>query len=167
MQTKNKHRIALTVNGKPCEVDVEAQWTLLHVLRNELRLTGTKKGCGTGECGMCTVIVDGRAVNSCLILAMLADGKEITTIEGLSRNGELHPLQSAFVKAGAIQCGYCTPGLIMSAKALLDKNPHPSEDEVREAISGNLCRCLGYEKNVQAILQAAKASGSERIHDRV
>ena len=156
---ENKHKIVLTVNGKRYEINVEANWTLLDVLRNELRSTGTKKGCETGECGMCTVIMDGRAINSCLTYAMLADGREVTTIEGLSENGELRPIQSAFVKAGAIQCGFCTPGLVMSAKALLDKNPHPSEEEVRQAIAGNLCRCLGYGKNVEAILLAAKALG--------
>lgn len=154
---ESMHRIDLTVNGKRYEINVEANWTLLDVLRNELRLTGTKKGCGTGECGMCTVIMDGRAINSCLTYAMLAQGREITTIEGLSENGGLHPIQSAFVETGAIQCGFCTPGLVMSTKALLDRNPHPSESDVRHAIAGNLCRCLGYGRNVEAVLLAARA----------
>jgi carbon-monoxide dehydrogenase small subunit len=151
-----KHKIVLKVNGRSFEVKVEAYRTLVDVLRTELGFTGTKKGCGTGECGMCTVIMDGRAINSCLTLAMLADGREITTIEGLSEDQELHPIQSAFVEAGAIQCGYCTPGLIMSAKALIDRKPHPSEEDVREAIAGNLCRCLGYVRNVRAVLLAAE-----------
>jgi len=151
-----KHTVTLTVNGKLHEVPVEPHWTLLDVLRNQLRLTGTKRGCGTGECGMCTIVMDGKAVNSCLLLAVQAEGRSIVTIEGLSESGELDPIQQAFVDTGAIACGFCTPGLIMSAKALLDEKPNPDEREVREAIAGNLCRCLGYTKNVQAILLAAR-----------
>lgn len=151
-----KHNVTLTVNGRPYEVAVEPHWTLLDVLRNQLRMTGTKRGCGTGECGMCTIVMDGKAVNSCLVLAMQAEGRSIVTIEGLSESGELDPIQQAFVDTGAIACGFCTPGLIMSAKALLDEKPNPGEKYVRETIAGNLCRCLGYTKNVQAILLAAK-----------
>ena len=156
-----KHKIILRVNGKTHELSVKAHWTLLDVLRNELKLKGTKKGCETGECGMCTIILDGKAVNSCLILAMQAEGKDIVTIEGLTDSGALNPIQEAFIDSGAVACGYCTPGLIMSAKALLDERPNPSEEDVREAIAGNLCRCLGYTKNVRAILLA-----SERMRKR-
>lgn len=149
-----KQIIGLTVNGEAHEVAVEPQRTLLEVLRDELNLTGTKKGCDTGECGACTVILDGTTVNSCLVLAMQANGGEVTTIEGLGQAMELHPLQKMFVERGAIQCGYCSPGMILSAKALLDENPRPSEIEIREAISGNLCRCTGYVKIVEAIIAA-------------
>ena len=161
MRPTVKRMITLKVNGKKHEVSVKAHWTLLDVLRNELKLKGTKKGCETGECGMCTVLLDGKAVNSCLILAMQAEGKDIVTIEGLSQSGELNLIQEAFIDSGAIACGYCTPGLVMSAKALLDERPNPSEEEVRESIAGNLCRCLGYTKNVRAILLA-----SERMRER-
>jgi carbon-monoxide dehydrogenase small subunit len=147
--------IKLNVNGEIHEVTVKPYWTLLHVLRNELGLTGAKLGCGTGECGACTVIMDGKAVPSCLILAAQAEGKKIVTIEGLSDGLKLHPLQEAFVKYGAIQCGFCTPGMILSAKALLDKNPNPTEKDVREALSGNICRCTGYVKIVKAVLGCA------------
>jgi len=150
-----KVRIHLTVNGKDCELEVEPYETLLGVLRDRLELTGTKKGCGKGECGACTVKVDGKAVLSCLTLAAQVDGKAILTIEGLQDEAGLHPLQEAFVKHAAVQCGYCTPGLIMAAKALLDRHPHPSEEEVRRAISNNLCRCTGYDKPVKAILEAS------------
>lgn len=148
--------IKLDVNGEVREVDVKPHWTLLFVIREKLKLKGAKNGCGEGECGACTVIMDGKAVHPCLILASQAEGKKITTIEGLGKGGNLHPLQEAFVEYGAIQCGFCTPGLIMAAKALLDENPNPNEDEIREVISGNICRCTGYVKVVKAIQEAAK-----------
>ncbi|MGN8875935.1 (2Fe-2S)-binding protein [Pseudoflavonifractor sp. HCP28S3_F10] len=152
--------IELKINGEVRSVQVEKNWTLLYVLREVLDLTGAKCGCNTGDCGACKVIIDGEAVNSCLVLAPKAVGKEIETIEGLSNGPELHPIQQAFIDAGAVQCGYCTPGMIMSAKALLDKNPDPSEEEIRAAISNNLCRCTGYVKIVDAIRLAG-----ERMHN--
>jgi len=142
----------LRVNGEPREVLVEPRTTLLQVLREDLGLTGTKQGCNAGDCGACTVLIDNYPVVSCLTLAIEAQGKEILTIEGLDREGQLHPLQQAFIDHYAVQCGFCTPGMILSAKALLDRNSHPTEQEVREAISGNLCRCTGYVKIVEAIL---------------
>jgi aerobic carbon-monoxide dehydrogenase small subunit len=148
--------IQLTVNGEPVEAAVEPNQTLLQLLREDLGLTGTKHGCGLGDCGACTVILDGMPVNSCLVLAVQAAGREVLTIEGLAENGKLHPIQQAFVDKGAIQCGFCTPGMILSAKALLDANPKPTELEVRTAISGNLCRCTGYQKIVEAVQEAAK-----------
>jgi carbon-monoxide dehydrogenase small subunit len=144
-------RIQFKVNDDSISLEVEAHWTLLRVIRDELGLTGTKEGCGEGDCGACTVLVDGRAVNSCLILAVDVDGKAITTIEGLTHGDELHPLQKAFMEKGAVQCGFCTPGMILTAKALLDQNRHPTEEEIRFAIAGNLCRCTGYAKIVEAI----------------
>lgn len=149
-------RIQCKVNDDSISLEVEACWTLLQMIRDELGLTGTKEGCGEGDCGACTVLVDGRAVNSCLMLAIDVDGKAITTIEGLSRGDELHPLQKAFVEKGAVQCGFCTPGMILTAKALLDLNPLPTEEEIRFAIAGNLCRCTGYAKIVEAIQVAAE-----------
>ncbi len=150
-----KQVIHLRVNGVERELLVEPWWTLADVLRKHLGLTGTKVGCGEGNCGACTVLVDGRAVTSCLFLAPEAKGKDIVTIEGLKdKGGELHPLQEAFVEHFAIQCGFCTPGMIMSAKALLDENPAPTEVEVREALCGNLCRCTGYINIVEAVLAA-------------
>jgi carbon-monoxide dehydrogenase small subunit len=140
------------VNGELCEVLVEPRTTLLQVLRENLGLTGTKQGCNAGDCGACTVLIDNRPVDSCLTLAIEAQGKEILTIEGLDQQGKLHPLQQAFIDHYAVQCGFCTPGMILSAKALLDRNSRPTEEEVREAISGNLCRCTGYVKIVEAIL---------------
>lgn len=148
--------IELKINGEVKTVQVEKNWTLLYVLRDVLDLTGAKCGCNTGDCGACKVIIDGEAVNSCLVLAPKAVGKEIETIEGLSNGPELHPIQQAFIDAGAVQCGYCTPGMVMSAKALLDKNLDPSEEEIRAAISNNLCRCTGYVKIVDAIRLAAE-----------
>jgi carbon-monoxide dehydrogenase small subunit len=148
--------IQLNVNGIACEVEVEPTRTLLQVIRQNLGLTGTKSGCERGECGACTVLVDGLAVNSCLLPVMEAEGKQILTIEGLAGNGQLHPVQEKFIGLGAIQCGFCTPGMILTAKALLDRNPHPTEDEVRREIAGNFCRCTGYDKIVEAILAAAK-----------
>jgi len=148
--------VKLSINGDNFEVNIKPTRTLLEVLREDLGLTGTKKGCGEGECGACTVLVDGKPVDSCLVLAVQVQGREIVTIEGLSTNGKLHPVQKAFTENGAIQCGYCSPGFILTAKALLDKNPNPTEEEVREAISGNLCRCTGYQRIVDSILKAAK-----------
>jgi carbon-monoxide dehydrogenase small subunit len=143
----------MKVNGEEVEGWVEPRKTLLDFLRDDLDLTGTKNGCGLGNCGACTVLMNGKPVNSCLVLAVEAEGGEILTIEGLSESGELHPIQKAFIEYGAVQCGYCTPGMILSAKALLDENPHPSEKEVRVAISGNLCRCTGYKSIVKAIIR--------------
>lgn len=152
-----KQPVTLRVNGETYELSIDVRRTLLEVLRDELNLTGTKEGCGTGDCGACTVLLDGTPIASCLTLAVEAQGKEISTIEGLAENGQLHPVQRAFIEHGAIQCGFCTPGMIMSAKALLDKNPQPTETEAREAISGNYCRCTGYTKIVEAILAASQA----------
>jgi len=143
------------INGKEHEIASGQATTLLEVLRYELRLTGTKEGCGTGNCGSCTVLMDGRAVNSCLVLIGEVEGKEITTIEGMSPQGILHPLQQAFISEGAVQCGFCTPGVLLTAKAFLDSNPHPTEFQVRQAIAGNLCRCTGYDKIVRAIMSVA------------
>lgn len=151
-----KHAIQLAVNDERREIEVEPNWSLLDLLRYRLHLNGTKRSCGTGACGACTVILDGKAVNSCLMLAVEADGKHVTTIEGLGKNGELHTLQKAFNEHFGFQCGFCTPGVIMSAKALLDENSHPTEDQIRLAIAGNLCRCTGYVKIVEAILAASK-----------
>jgi aerobic carbon-monoxide dehydrogenase small subunit len=146
-----KQRIRLVVNGEEVEGDVEPRRTLLDFLRDDLNLTGAKKGCDLGNCGACTVLMDGKPVNSCLVLAIQAEGREILTIEGLSEGVNLHPLQESFINHGAVQCGYCTPGMILSAKALLDENPSPTDEEIREAIAGNLCRCTGYKKIVEAI----------------
>ena len=153
--------IQFKVNDDSVSLEVEPHWTLLRLIRDELGLIGTKEGCGEGDCGACTVLVDGRAVNSCLILAIDVDGKAITTIEGLNQGDELHPLQKAFMEKGAVQCGFCTPGMILTAKALLDQNPNPSEEEIRFAIAGNLCRCTGYAKIVNAI-QAVAEKNNER-----
>lgn len=150
------HRIKLTVNGESYELLVPSHRTLVKVIRDDIGLTGTKIGCGTGDCGSCTIIMNGKAVNSCLMLAVAADGAEILTIEGLAKDGKLHPLQEAFINYGAVQCGYCTPGMILTAKALLDEDPHPTEEDVRKGISGNLCRCTGYVKIVEAILAASR-----------
>jgi carbon-monoxide dehydrogenase small subunit len=152
-----KKPIQLQVNGFEYEVLVKPHWTLLHVLREEIGLTGTKEGCGKGECGACTVIMDGEAVLSCLILAVQARGKAIVTIEGIARDGKLDPLQDAFVQHGAIQCGFCSPGMIMTSKAFLSKNPHPTKEEIKGALSGNLCRCTGYVKIIEAVANAEVA----------
>jgi len=153
-----KKEMRFTLNGEEVRVEVDPTWTLLYVLRDVLELTGTKFGCGYGECGACTVIMDGQAVNSCLLPVMEAEGRSVTTIEGLAgAGGQLHPLQKAFVEHGAVQCGFCTPGMIMSAKALLDETQHPTEDDIKESIAGNLCRCTGYVK----IIEAVKAAGGE------
>jgi len=148
--------IHLRVNGTAYEVEAGPTRTLLQVIREDLGLTGTKAGCERGECGSCTVLLDGLAVNSCLLPAMETDGREVLTIEGLARDGKLHPLQEKFIELGAIQCGYCTPGMILTAKALLDRIPHPTEGEIRREIAGNYCRCTGYEKIVEAILAASE-----------
>lgn len=150
-----KIKLNMVVNGQPVSLEVKPHARLLDVLREDLGLTGAKEGCGIGECGACTVIVDGETVNTCLTLAASMEGKHITTIEGLMENGKMHPIQEAFVKHNALQCGFCTPGLIMSAKALLDANPRPSREQIKVAISGNLCRCTGYEQVVNAIEEVA------------
>jgi len=146
-----KTLINLKVNGKDHELAVDTNQILVDLLRYDLGLTGTKKGCGTGECGACAVILNGKPVNACLVLAVQANGAEILTIEGLKPSQGLHPLQQAFVEKGAIQCGFCTPGMILSASSLLKHNPNPTEDEIRAALSGNLCRCTGYQKIVEAV----------------
>jgi len=150
------HRITLTVNGSVEQVDVPGNYTLLQMLREKLALTGTKNGCATGECGACTVILNGDAVNSCMVIAAECDGAEVTTIEGLSKNGVLDPVQQMLIEEGGVQCGFCTPGVVMSARALLNRNPDPTEFEVRDALSGNLCRCTGYNRIVKAVLKAAQ-----------
>jgi carbon-monoxide dehydrogenase small subunit len=157
-----KQEIELKVNGELFRVKVETRRTLLEVLRETLGLTGTKEMCNKGDCGGCTVLIDGKPVLSCLTLAIEAQGKDILTIEGLAKGYELHPIQQAFVDHGAIQCGYCSPGFIMSAKALLDRNPHPTEDEIKEGISNNICRCTGYVQIVEAIQAAAEMMGGKR-----
>ena len=156
-----KRLIQITVNGEQLEIAVEPWRTLLDVLRDDLGLTGVKKGCDRGDCGACTVLFDGKPVTSCMMLAVQAAGHAIVTIEGLAdlTRAPLHPLQQAFVEHGAIQCGFCTPGMILAAAALLAENPHPSAEEVREAIAGNLCRCTGYVKIVEAVLAAAESGG--------
>jgi len=151
--------VTFIINGDKKTLNIDPSMTLIEILRKELKLTGTKEGCGKGECGSCTVIMNGKTVNSCLVLGSQIDGSEITTIEGLSKNGELHPLQKAFIEEGAVQCGFCIPGMIMSAKSLLDENPDPAEEEIREGISGNLCRCTGYYKIIKAIEKASSSGG--------
>jgi aerobic carbon-monoxide dehydrogenase small subunit len=151
-----KKAISFVLNGNEMAMEIETYWTLLHLLREELELTGTKSGCESGECGACTVLVNGKAVNACLFPAMEINGAAVLTIEGLAKpSGELHPLQTAFMELGAVQCGYCTPGMVLSAKALLDETPNPTEDEIRHALAGNMCRCTGYTQ----ILEAVKAAG--------
>jgi carbon-monoxide dehydrogenase small subunit len=152
--------IRFTVNGLPHEVEVPTYRTLLDCLRNDLGLTGSKEGCGVGVCGACTVLLDGRMISSCIALAVFADGHDVTTVEGLAEDERLHPVQQAFVDAGGFQCGICTPGQVVSAKALLDENPHPSDDEIREWMAGNLCRCTGYYKILESIRTAADRSGA-------
>ena len=149
--------IGIEVNAVAHRMEVKASALLLDVLRENLGLKGTKKGCDQGQCGACTVLLDGRPVLSCILLAVQADGKKITTIEAVAPEGKLHPLQEAFVAEGATQCGFCTPGMILSAKALLDKDSNPADDEIREALSGNLCRCTGYAKIIRAVQKAAQA----------
>ena len=156
-----KTQIRLKVNGFEYDVIAKPNWTLLDVLRREIGLTGTKRACGKGECGACTVIMDGEAILSCLVLAVQAQGKDILTIEGLSKDGKLDPLQDAFVKYGAIQCGFCTPGMIMTSRALLNKIPQPTEEEIKRGLSGNLCRCTGYVKIIEAVKNASAMEESK------
>lgn len=151
----NRYDISVTVNGEKYSRTVAAHVTLLQFIREDLMLTGTKDGCCEGECGACTVLLDGKPVNSCLILAVEADGRDVLTVEGLEKNGELDPLQQAFLDVGAVQCGFCTPGMLLSAKALLNSNPHPSEEEIKTGMEGNLCRCTGYTRISEAIKLAA------------
>ncbi len=149
-------QITIEVNGQIHQLQVKSSATLLDVIREDLGLTGAKEGCGEGECGACTVIMDGLAVNACLILAVEANGKKITTIEGLANGGELHPIQQAFVEIGGMQCGFCTPGMILSAKALLDRNQSPTDDEIKKGLEGNFCRCTGYTKIIESVRLAAE-----------
>lgn len=151
----NLYEITLQINGDRYEITVAAHLTLLWVLREQLDITGPKECCGIGECGACTILLNGRAVNSCLILAVEADGSEIITVEGLGGENALDPIQEAFIAYGAVQCGFCTPGMIMSTKYLLDRNPHPSETEIKEALEGNLCRCTGYKRIIEAVQSLA------------
>jgi carbon-monoxide dehydrogenase small subunit len=159
----SKQHISTTVNGDPVEFLAEPGMTLLDVLRDELNLTGTKEGCGSGDCGACSVIVDGRLVCSCLMLGAEAEGRRVQTIEGLAQGGRLHPLQQKFLEHAALQCGFCTPGVLMAAKALLDVNAQPTETEVRYWLAGNLCRCTGYDKIVTAVMDAAAELRQERV----
>jgi aerobic-type carbon monoxide dehydrogenase small subunit (CoxS/CutS family) len=156
-----KQRIVLMVNGNDEEVLAEPSWTLARVLREQLNLTGLKIGCDEGSCGACTVLLNGEPVYSCLVLAVESTGKDIITVEGLADGHKLHPLQQAFIDHGAIQCGYCTPGMLMAAKGLLDSNAHPTEEEIKEAMAGNLCRCTGYKKIIEAIQTVAGSSEGE------
>ena len=158
----SKHTISVTVNGQTYPGEVDARLLLVHFIREDLELTGTHIGCDTTSCGACTVILNGRAVKSCTVFAVQADGGEVETIEGLAQNGELHPLQEGFWEKHGLQCGYCTPGMILSAKELLAKNPNPTEEEIRWGISGNLCRCTGYNKIVEAIEYAAAKMNDEK-----
>jgi carbon-monoxide dehydrogenase small subunit len=152
-----KRTISFTLNGDSVQVEIEPHLTLLQLLRDKLELTGTKEGCSMGECGACTVLLDGKTINSCIFPAMEIEGKSVTTIEGLTdAQGSLHPIQKAFIDYGAIQCGFCTPGMVLSAKAFLDENPKPTEEEIRNGIAGNLCRCTGYIQIVQAIKAASE-----------
>ena len=151
-----KQKITLIVNRETRELEVDLHRTLLEILRDDLSLTGVKHGCGDGECGSCTVLVEGKPILSCLTLAVTVDGKEITTIEGLAEGDKLHPLQASFIEYGAVECGFCTPGVILTAKALLDENPKPTESDVKQYLKGNLCRCTGYIKIIEAVLGAAK-----------
>jgi carbon-monoxide dehydrogenase small subunit len=152
-----KQIIIFTLNGESVQVETGSHLTLLQLLRDKLELTGTKEGCGMGECGACTVLLDGKTVNSCILPAMEVDGRSVTTIEGLTdAQGNLHPIQKAFIEYGAVQCGFCSPGMVLSAKALLDENPKPTDEEIRHGIAGNLCRCTGYLQIVQAIKAASE-----------
>ena len=150
------YRVEFTVNGDLERVDVPAQMTLLEMLREKLVLTGTKNGCAAGECGACTVLMNGEPVNSCLVLAVECGGSEIVTVEGLAQDGQLDPIQRAIVEAGGVQCGFCTPGILITSRALLDRNPQPSESEIQEALVGNLCRCTGYKRIIDGVLEAAE-----------
>ena len=162
-----KRRVETTINGRHYSLEVEPRKTLLAVLRDQLLLTGTKEGCGTGDCGACTVLLDGQPVTSCLMLAVEADGREVITIEGFASDGELHPVQQALLEVGGMQCGFCTPGVVLSAVALLEENPKPSVDEIRRALAGNLCRCTGYTKIVEGVQLAARRMRSGKVRRRV
>ena len=157
------HTIRMRVNGKDHTVDVPSQRLLIDCLRYDLGLTGTKEGCSVGVCGACTVLMDGRLISSCLTLALLADGKELTTVEGLAQDGKLHPVQQAFIDYGGFQCGICTPGMVVAAKALLDENPNPTDDDIKDWMMGNLCRCTGYYKIIESIRGAAARMQTERV----
>lgn len=161
------HTIGVTVNGAKERVSIPSNMTLLQMLREKLALTGTKNGCEAGECGACTVLVDGEPVNSCMMLAIETDGRDVLTIEGLSPEGRLSPLQQAFVDHNAVQCGFCTPGMLISAHALLRRNPHPTEDEIKAALVGNLCRCTGYVRIIQAVKTAATKTAADHRDDKV
>ncbi|RPJ09782.1 MAG: (2Fe-2S)-binding protein [Deltaproteobacteria bacterium] len=154
--------IKFTLNGSPVEESAPPHWTLLRLLREKLGLTGTKEGCGIGECGSCTVLLDGMPVHSCLLLVPKVEGREVQTIEGLGNRESLHPLQQSFIDHGAVQCGFCTPGILMSSKALLEDNPDPSSEEIKEAISGHLCRCTGYHQIIEAIEAVKKRTSEDR-----
>ena len=156
-----QHTISLIVNGVEEQLQVPSNMTLLHALREQLGYTGTKNGCEAGECGACTILVDGEPMNSCLVLAAELDGREITTIEGLAVDGQLTPLQRAFADLNAVQCGYCTPGMLMAATALIRRNPKPTEIEIQEALVGNLCRCTGYQRIIDAVLKASQNGGAK------
>ena len=157
-----RYTLKVQVNGRLYERGVSAKTTLAEFLREELNLTGTKLGCGEGECGACTVLLDGEPVSSCCVLALEAEGHAVETIEGLAKGHELHPIQQSFIEKGAVQCGFCTPGMVLSSKALLASNPHPTEHEIRSALSGNLCRCTGYQKIVEAVQDAAAKTGGTK-----
>src|SRR5258708_3121516 len=151
-----KQAISLRVNGQDYDILVEGRTRLLDAVREQCDLTGTKEGCSTGDCGACTVLVDGKPITSCMTFAVAMEGRDLTTIEGVAQGSQLHPLQETFIEFGGLQCGICTPGMILSAKALLDENPHPSKDEIRFALAGNLCRCTGYQKIVEAVVKASE-----------
>ncbi|HEY3846219.1 MAG TPA: (2Fe-2S)-binding protein [Acetobacteraceae bacterium] len=159
----SKHHVSAVINGEPTEFLCETQQTLLDVLRDEVGLTGSKEGCASGDCGACSVIVDGRLVCSCLMLGCEADGTAITTIEGVAQGDHLHPVQQKFLEHAALQCGFCTPGLIVASKALLDENPNPTEEEARYWLAGNLCRCTGYDKVIRAVMDAASVMRGEKV----
>jgi aerobic carbon-monoxide dehydrogenase small subunit len=159
----SKHHVSTTINGEPVEFLCETQQTMLDVLRNELHLTGSKEGCASGDCGACTVILDGKIVCSCLMLGVEADGHAVTTIEGIAQGDHLHPVQQRFLEYAALQCGFCTPGFIVATKALLDENPNPTETEIRYWLAGNLCRCTGYDKIVRAVQAAAADVLGEKV----
>jgi aerobic carbon-monoxide dehydrogenase small subunit len=158
----SKHHVSAVINGEPTEFLCETQQTLLDALRDEIGLTGSKEGCASGDCGACSVIVDGRLVCSCLMLACEADGTSVTTIEGIAEGDHLHPVQQKFLEHAALQCGFCTPGLIVASKALLDENPNPTEEEARYWLAGNLCRCTGYDKVIRAVMDAASVMRGEK-----
>jgi aerobic-type carbon monoxide dehydrogenase small subunit (CoxS/CutS family) len=153
---QGRYAITFVLNGKPVQMDVPPHWTLLKLLRDRFGLTGTKEGCGIGECGACTVLMDGVPVNACLVLAPKVEGREVQTVEGLGNRTTLHPLQRSFIEHGAVQCGFCTPGILMSSKALLEKKSNPDQEEIREALSGHLCRCTGYHQIIEAVEAVGK-----------